>query len=171
MTTSRAVVLAVDFAPRHSAAALLSSDGTLLHHSTLDAGPEADGFLSHVAALEKWATALFSLSQSVAGEVHVVMEDVNHTMTKPAQVLRLQGAFRVLLDQAGFSPPTMVGSSTWQNFFGWRKTEGMTSKGFAGFACAVLGYKIENTHGKQTVDVRDAVLIGRWFIETRSMVI
>lgn len=162
-------MLAVDFAPRHSAAVLLSGDGTLLHHSTLDAGPEADGFLSHAEALGGWVTTLRTMILNAGyalRDVKVVIEDVNHTMTKPAQVLRLQGAFRLWLAMGDFEDPVMVGSSTWQNYFGWRKTEGTTSKGFATFACSVLGYEISNTKGKQTVDVRDAVLIGRWLIET-----
>lgn len=172
MPSDKAAVLAVDFAPRHSAAALLSGDGALLGFSTLDAGPESDGFLSHAEALRKWVDSLQEMARGPEFErfvpdIRFVIEEVpSHTLAKPAQVLRLQGAFRVFVAQAGFSEPVMVGPSTWQNFFGWRKTEGMTSKGFAKFACSVLGYEISNTSGKQTVDVRDAILIGRWLVES-----
>lgn len=164
-----AAVLAVDFAPRFSAAALLDPAGNLLHHTTLDAGSESEGFDSHVEVLARWAELLSMMVERAGFEVpdvKLVVEDVSHVMTKPAQVLRLQGAFRVLMKQQGFPDPVMVMPSVWQNFFGWKKTEGMSSKGFAGFACEVLGYEILNTKGKQTTDVRDAVLVGRWLVES-----
>ena len=171
MADNKTAVLAIDFAPRHSAAVLLDSSGNLMHHSTLDAGPESDGFLAHAEMLSKWSKVLHRMvldAELFEAEVQVVIEEVpSHTLAKPAQVLRLQGAFRVLLHQAGFYPPVMVGPSTWQNFFGWKKTDGVTSKGFATFACLVLGYEISNTKGKQTVDVRDAILIGRWYLENK----
>lgn len=167
-------VLSVDFAPRHSAAALLSQSGVLLEHSTLDAGPESLGFLSHAGSVEEWVCHLkeaISRNGFELSETTVVVEDVTHMMTKPAQVLRLQGALRVFLRQQGFPEPVMVLPAVWQKFFGWQKTPGTTSKGFAKFACLVLGYEILSTSGKQTVDVRDAVLIGRWLLETRSSTI
>lgn len=165
-------VLGVDFAPRFSAAALMDEDGTLISYRPWDVGPESMGFDHHLQRLVEFQHTIIETDLTFDGidpnDVIPVVEDVTHFMTKPAQVLRLQGAFRTMLWLNEFSTPVMVLPKIWQNFFGWHKTEGTTSKGFAKFCCDALGYTFSGTKGKSTVDVRDAVLIARWYVEQQK---
>lgn len=154
-------LIAVDFGPRFSACAVMDEWGELLAYEAFDVGPESLGFDVHAFALDSWVE---SLSKKFPSPSHVVVEDVSHFMAKPAQALRLQGAFRAYWRLHTNLTCIMVFPQVWQNYFGWRKTPGMTSKGFAAFALAVLGYSVEGTKGKATVDVRDAVLIARWAV-------
>lgn len=164
-------IIGVDFAPRHSAWALMetweghtSQECVLTEYGSVDVGPESDGFESHALKLTDLAAKLVQFQPDV-----LIIEDVTHFMTKPAQVLRLQGAFRLACLGMGLPSPVLVMPTVWQNFYGWRKTPGTTSKGFAKFACLALGYKISGTVGKQTVDVRDAVLIARWYFDSTNL--
>ena len=164
---SRLRVIGVDFAPRHSAWAVLDTSESsfpLLDYGAVDLGPEKDGFEAHVERLANFAAQLALFDADV-----LVIEDVTHFMTKPAQVLRLQGAFRAICLGMSLPTPTMVLPAVWQQFYGWHKTPGTTSKGFAKFVCSALNYEISGTVGKQTVDVRDAVLIARWYVDSGSL--
>lgn len=165
------LIVGIDFAPRFSAGVILR-DTELLYSSALDVGPESDGFSVHVQRLTQWLeefSAVLSTHKQPDERVEFVVEDVTHMMTKPAQVLRLQGAFRLMLYQRGVQP-TMVLPGVWQKWYGWKKTPGTTSKGFARYACALLGYVDLGTKGKATTDVRDAILISRWLYETDKCV-
>lgn len=154
-------LIAVDFAPRFSACAVMDEHATLLYYDAVDIGPESDGFATHCERLEAW---LAGLLLKFPGPTHVVVEDASHFMAKPAQVLRLQGAFRRIVMNLLRYDAVMVFPQVWQNFFGWRRSEGWNTKSFAKFVVAVLGYQIVGTQGKATVDVRDAVVIARWAV-------
>ena len=145
----------------------------LLDTSAMDFGAEGDGFEKNLDALRGSALmirdSVFNLG-SRPESVTVVMEDLSVFMARTAHALRLQGAFRAMLRLLGFTDVVMVMPAKWQIFFGWRKTPGVTPKGFAKFACTVLGYQpMTPTVGKQTVDVRDAILIARWYSEVSTI--
>lgn len=164
-------VLAVDFASRYSAAALFGPDGQLVDFLTSDFGPNTQPFSQCAKKVRSWAESLAQMVNEHfdVEDVRVVVEDLSHSMANPAHTFRLQGVLRLSLDEFHFFEPVMVYPQVWQKFFGWRKTVGTTSKGFAKFACEALGIEISGTTGKATVDVRDACLIAVWAQRTEEV--
>lgn len=160
-------ILAIDLAPRHSGFALLE-DESLLWCDVLDVGPEADGFELHAHRFHDMLNKMhqhFSVGSMLPDKAYI--ENVPHSLVKPANALRLQGVVRhVLCDEWGV-PAEAIMPSQWQRWYGWQKTIGMTSKGWAKYAFQALGYEFDKSTmtAKAQTDVRDAVLIARYGYE------
>lgn len=164
-------VIGIDFAPRHSAYAVLDSEtAELKSFGNIDVGSNTGNLADNLGELLRWSVQLRE-QYSQNAQPLIVMEDVSHFMTNPAHALRLQGALRAFMWEEGMPVPEMVYPQVWQKFFGWTKTPGTTSKGFATFVCEVLGYTdLGVSKGKASEDVHDAILIARWRIElTREL--
>lgn len=158
--------LGIDLASRYSGFAILDDETKLQWYSTLDVGPESDGFKSNVTKLCDFIEKTIVEQYLDLGPVVVYIEDCPVQLVKPALVLRLQGALRqriyTMMPEAEVH---MVMPSQWQRWAGWSKTPGITSKGFSKFACTVLGYEFttdKTITAKQKTDLYDAVLIARY---------
>lgn len=156
--------LAFDPAARYSGAALLDPDGALVKYWTLDAGLlDKTNPQTNLRVVRGW---VHEVCDFVAGfEVWHTVENLSHYMSNPAPALRVQGVVLDRLDWHGHSEALLIMPTVWQNALGWKKTNvsKMTSKSWAKWQCAAMGYDVTPTPGsKAAEDARDAVLIARW---------
>jgi hypothetical protein len=159
--------LAFDLAARYSGAALLGPNGGLESYWTCDFGPlDKVHPQTNLRRVRKWAISVLLETSSATPEPFVTVENLSHYMTNPAPALRVQA---VVLDRLDVvfeeSPALLVLPAVWQNGLGWHKSKDsdMTSKTWAKWMCASLGYDVDPTPGsKAAEDARDAVLIARW---------
>ena len=163
--------LAFDPAARYSGAALLDPDGALVEYWTLDAGLlDKTNPQTNLRRMRYWVNKTsFATKQHpavVQQGLWITVENLSHFMSNPAPALRVQGVLLDVVDQHFPDvDPLLSLPAVWQNALGWKKTKDskMTSKMWAKWQCAAMGYDVTPTPGsKAAEDARDAVLIARW---------
>jgi hypothetical protein len=161
------IILGIDLAERYSAAVLLEGERIAVE-ATADFGPREAPWVDKVSAVRKWWRPLgdYLIESAQDGKSYeVIIEDVfPFRAAQPWHAFRVQGMLMTIIADDGISNIEMVKPRQWQAFYGYKKVEGRTTKGWAKSIAQEFGYD-PDTKGKATVDLRDAFLLARYRID------
>lgn len=171
MAAAGRAVVGVDLAARYSAAVMIWDRFPFRGPSISTIGWADFGALDHPwtqgrhdAITEFAALVCHGLdTPTVNGwDITVLVEDVHLRAINPKPALRTQGALLQALGERGFLAQLIL-PTIWQKALGYKKTKGVTSKGWAKAESLHRGYVApDQAKGKQVEDCRDAYLIAAY---------
>lgn len=161
-TSGKYVIASIDLAQRHTAAAVMTSDGVRTWTGTVDVGPLEVGLEARWAVMRPFLLEFAGEIASMrVGECLLLVEDVHPRMINSKPAVKLQA---LTTHELAHLDPRMILANRWQRHLGYKKVKGRSTKGWAKELCeGIPGYEDpEGYNAKQREDVRDATLICHW---------